>query len=411
METTPSVCRVVTTGMELVADHDGRVTLTGRLAAHRPRVVLTLRGSGEWSAAQDGDDVVLRRGNVSLRVHPDASIRTTAADVTSHTIEGAHERTQRSRDGGVELHVTPGVGGAAVYAFDPELWACVFPGRAESEHRRRQELAHEGRPRPFPAASLPDDDTLDELARHCDVLALHAYLWRAPPRRLRPELGRYALRRAPWISERHEPHEPDRFRHVRDRARAHGLEVVAYLSPLHSRTTDLAAEARRIVEEYELDGLYLDGLPAGDGSATGAVQAAHDTARDLRAAVGDERILYWNVGDQPLGDPRLSCPFVETWADFVLRGDGGRGGLSLDDFLAYPVRGSGHSNAVGVWCHYGSATRIPLPVELPPSDAAIRAAARHDVRLWRRSRWGRALERFDRTYAASRASRPPRESL
>lgn len=381
---------VRTTGATIRATGGGQVSLTDRLAGGHERLRLQFDGGDDWfMTTHPGAELSLSDGRHTLAVHADSSVLVVGG---RPRVTWTHEAARHERDGASEVRLDVGVGGAGVWLRDDEFWAAVFPGRPASPVRATQEIAHEGRPRPFPAAGLPSDEVLRDHARVCSIVALHAYFWKAPPRAFRPELGRYALRRAAWITERHEPHDPAEFARVRETTRQLGLDLVAYVSPQYSRAPDLFAECARVVTEYELDGLYLDGLPDG-------ISTAHRTLRAIRNEVGDDRILYLNATDQPLGSPRVSCPFIDCWADFVLRGDAGRGGLSLDDFLAYPVRGSGASNAVGVWCHYGSVGGIPLPIERPPPDDAVRAARRHDVRLWRRSHWGpEALRRFDAAY-------------
>src|SRR5262249_37303584 len=90
-------------------------------------------------------------------------------------------------------------------------------------------------------------------------------------------------------------------------------------------------------------------------------------------------------------------PFVDAWADFVLRGDAGRAGLARDVFLRRCVSGWNTSGAVGLWCRYGSSGFPPRDVAPPQGDVAAALAAPRP--LWRPSLWGaEAFARFDAPY-------------
>jgi hypothetical protein len=262
-------------------------------------------------------------------------------------------------------------------AAGEEAWIAAFPPRRPSALREAQHVAHEGRPTPFPDGAYPGDGVIEDAAAHCDVFCLHAYFWKACDAADRPRIGRYAGRRCSWHTRRHEPEDAERFAALRDAVHAAGMEFVVYLSPEHSLAPDIDAEMVRVVEEYGVDGLYLDGVSS-DLVTLGR------TVRRAREIVGPDRVLYLNATNQPFGTPRVYAPFVDAQCDFVLRGDSGRGGLSRDAFLRWAVSGRNISNAVGMWCHYGSAGRPVLRERMPPEDD-IRAAHAAGVRLWRRS--------------------------
>jgi len=283
-------------------------------------------------------------------------------------------------------------GGVGVYPLRPRLvtrtaslrldageeaWISAFPPRQRSPVRESQLIAHEGRPTPFPDGAYPGSEVIAESAEHCQVFCLHAYFWRACDPADRPRIGRYAGRRCSWRTRRHEPDDPARFAELRDAVREHGMEFVVYLSPQHSRAPDIEFEMERVIEEYDVDGLYLDGVAAD-------LPTLYRVVRRTREILGPRRILYLNATDQPFGTPRVYAPFVDAQCDFVLRGDAGRGGLSRDTFLRYAVSGRNISNAVGVWCHYGSAGRPVLRERMPGGDD-VRAARAAGATVWRRS--------------------------
>ena len=96
--------------------------------------------------------------------------------------------------------------------------------------------------------------------------------------------------------------------------------------------------------------------------------------------LGDDRLLFRHCTTDPLGSNRIYCPFVDTYCDFIYRGEAGRGGLERDDFLRWTVSGYHISNAVGYWVYAGS-TGKPGYVRQVPSKDGIDAAIRCEVRL------------------------------
>ena len=50
------------------------------------------------------------------------------------------------------------------------------------------------------------------------------------------------------------------FIRVRDEAHQRGMKVVVYLSPYYSTAPDIFAEMQRVLDEYQVDGLYFDGI-------------------------------------------------------------------------------------------------------------------------------------------------------
>ena len=380
----------------------GVIEASQRIGAVRPVARLTFP-SAPWRA--DGP-ARLVRGDAAVDIRGDGVLIVRAARPLALRVDVLFRADYDESARGARL-VLDGHGGFGVYRSGAgrrgarakeidlragdELWLSVCPPRAPSPLREAEEIAHEGRPRPFPDAAYPSADIVEDAARHCRVFALHAYFWASGPRRLDLSAGRYALRRRPWTAARHEPADPERFRRLAADVRRAGMKLVLYVSPRHSTAPDIDAEMRRVVREYHADGLYLDGLP-------GDFRARDAFLRRARAAVGADRVLYLNASDGPFGTPRVRCPFVDAQADYVLRGDAGRGGLSLARFLRYAVSGRAIDNSVGVWCHYGSAGR-PVLVESAPPLRHVDAARAHGARLWRRSIWGaKALAEFDARY-------------
>lgn len=391
----------VATAARFVFDAGGAVEAFARIPAERPVLRLEPEGRAPWTRDgatfhRDGGLAASVRadGVLLLRASRTAEVRVRPLLRPDYDESARGRRLVLDEAGGFGVFPTrPGgsrAGTESVFALRPgdELWISVCPARAPSPVRETQQIAHEGRPRPFPAGAYPSTAVIEDAGRHCQVFALHAYFWASGPRKLDLRAGRYALRRRPWTVARHDPADPQEFARVREEVRRAGMEFVVYLSPRHSTAPDLFEEMRRVLGTYAVDGLYLDGI-AHD------FRRCDEVLRRTREILGPGRILYLNGSDEPFGTPRVRCPFLDAQADFVLRGDAGRGGLSRERFLRWAVSGRNVSNAVGVWCHYGSSGRLVPADRAPPADD-IEAAARNGVRLWRRSAWGEGLAEFDR---------------
>ncbi len=206
---------------------------------------------------------------------------------------------------------------------------------------------------------------------------------------------------APWRATRHVPFDMDEFRRVRDEVHRNGMKFVVYVSPFYSEAPDIFAEMQRILDEYQVDGFYFDGI-ADD------FRESYRIIRRAREIVGENRILYVHDSLWDSYSGLVYFPFVDTYADYILRGEGGRLGLSLQDFLRWTVSSYNIGNAVGYWIYYGS--NIDPPREQPteyqtdrvPTTMHINAALMNEARIWRTVQsWGdqpRELERFDRDY-------------
>jgi hypothetical protein len=396
----------VVPGGRLEFDAGGAIVASARIPAERPLCRVTFPGSGRSPWSPGDAPAELRRDRLTAHFREDAVLVLRAGRATRVRVESlfAPEYAESAR--GRRLVLDDG-GGFGVFATRPggsetgspfeydlrpgdELWISVHPSRWPSALRLAEHIAHEGRPRPFPSGAYPSTEIIEDAARHCRVLALHAYFWESGPRRVDLRAGRYALRRRPWTTARHVPAVPDEFERVKDDARRLGMKLVVYVSPRHSTAPDIVEEMRRLLDEHRVDGFYLDGL-SDDFRENDA------TIRRTRDVLGPDRILYQNATDEPFGTPRVFCPFIDARCDYVLRGDSGRGGLPLGKFLRFAVSGRNVSNAVGVWCHYGSSGRL-VPADRAPPARHVDAALANGVRIWRRSVWGSGLAEFDRRY-------------
>ena len=105
------------------------------------------------------------------------------------------------------------------------------------------------------------------------------------------------------------------------------MKFLVYFSPYYSNAPDLLVEMKRVLYEYDVDGLYFDGwLGVRDD-----FRAGYHLMRRARALLG-ERILYLHSSSEPFGTCSVYLPFVYAYADYVLSGEAGRSGLEMDEF-------------------------------------------------------------------------------
>ncbi|MBM3500985.1 MAG: hypothetical protein FJX74_20200, partial [Armatimonadetes bacterium] len=221
----------------------------------------------------------------------------------------AAEANPRFSDGpegcGVQVRVPPG----------EALAVCVCPPRPYNWQQHREErIVHQfpelaaGVPGDSPRP-LPTDEELVAWRKLGNILVLHLEFWDG------------------FGIQHIKPRDPARFRQVVSLAHELGYQVLPYSSTyyytpavapggkLRDDAVDLyLAEAEWLLNEYDVDGLYWDGVFADVGKAW-------ECARRMRQLLGSKR-LYVHCTTMPLWDPDLPVPFVDTWADYLLRGEG-----------------------------------------------------------------------------------------
>lgn len=290
-----------------------------------------------------------------------------------------------------------------------ETWLSVFPPRPYNWNRAFEALEHDGGEGPN---AYPTNDQIAAAAKYCKVLTLHAGIWKDIPEDLKEKLSsiprykQYVHGSMPFASTTHVPLDMTEFVRVRDEAQKRGMKVVVYLSPYYSTAPDIFAEMQRVLSEYRVDGLYFDGISMD-------FRKSYAIARRARAILGDSRILYVHCSSDPLNDGRIYCPFIDTYADYILRGEPGVWGLKLADFLRWTISGYNISNAVGYWCYYGSNRQQGYDASAPkagryfntvPTSEHIDAAIENKVFIWRQGQdWSQpqtrdALAAFDKEY-------------
>ena len=267
-----------------------------------------------------------------------------------------------------------------------EIWVSLFPPRPFNWERSFEGIAHEASHDPTEGyPGYPTDELIRDAARYCKVFAVHSYMFPGGDV-------------APWFIPSFVPSDMEEFARLRNQVHRQGMKFIPYFSPYYYRGLDFFAEIRRALDELKVDGLYFDGV-------SWDFRRSYDVTRRARAMLGDDRLLYVHCSHDPLQSTTVHCPFIDTYADYILRGETGRGGLPLDVFLRYTVSSYHIGNAVGLWCYYGS-TGAEGYVHKIPTPADIDAALRSHVRFWRtKGVWkvlGNATEAdvdaFDREY-------------
>jgi hypothetical protein len=103
------------------------------------------------------------------------------------------------------------------------------------------------------------------------------------------------------------------------------------------------SEITKVMREYQPDGLYFDGI-------YGNIVRTYLIARKAREVVGDRGLLeYHATGSPPGGGCYL--PQIDTYFNFILRGEGSAERYSDPDYLRYFVSTYNISNAIGVLCN------------------------------------------------------------
>lgn len=129
------------------------------------------------------------------------------------------------------------------------------------------------------------------------------------------------------------------------------LPVLLYLSPRFYSTNDMDAfidEVERLRDEYDLDGVYYDGLPAN-------WVASYHVMRETRRLFPEGLIVLHSSMSPPTYMPDMFCPFIDTYADITLRGEtvAASGDPNLNEGIDWPFAKYGAAqfnlaNCVGI---------------------------------------------------------------
>jgi len=410
---------ILTPGSRISLRADGMLTVQQLIGANRKLVSCNLPAHlSPWRLSRRTPFRCALEGNgLCLTVQGDSVLIFAPQQHLRLTFRG-HFRPSYSREvRGNRLILDP-LGGCGFYAIPPrpthvdnlegevwdlsthlarwdELWLSICPPRPSDRERAYQSIAHEGGSTPEEA--YPSDEIIHSAAEHCQIFTVHERWAADAPAWAENPPGADYTHPKPWETDHPVPDDPAEFARVRDEVHRCGMKFLVYFSPYYSNAPDLFGEMERVLDEYGADGLYFDGwLGVRDDFRVG-----YHLMRRARAILGD-RVLYLHSSSEPFGTCAVYLPFVYAYADFVLSGEAGRSGLEIDEFLRYTVSGHQISNAVGLWCHYGSWSDEPGYHAIVPTTQHIECALRNRVRIWRQtqswSRFPEELARFDRKY-------------
>lgn len=168
----------------------------------------------------------------------------------------------------------------------------------------------------------PTDEQIIEYSKYAKVLEMHSWVWqnRYDPSAIDADGNRFSkwydfssrAQNYKWI-----PDDEAELRRVVKTAHAHGLKVVPYVNFFREKHKYTAngdvlniwmAELKKLKDEYDVDGFYLDGLYPLDP------ELSYMAARALRELVGENGWLT-------LHDTRSSgyfFPFINAYMDFII---------------------------------------------------------------------------------------------
>jgi len=371
---------IVTTGSEFSLADDGILRCFQRIPLRREiaRVALP-KASSPWQAGPaDEFRCVFYNESIQLEIHGDSVIILGPKQNGKLGFTGLFEPAYHAGKDGRWIFIDS-QGGFGIYPVEKktvrppalqtknwnvqytvkeneEIWLSVFPPRPYNWRRAMEPIAHEG----SPGQHCPTDKLIRSAARFCKIFVVHSYFWPGGDRE-------------PWIIPRFVPEDMLEFSRMRDEVHRNGMKLVPYFSPYYYSGNDFFGEIRRALDEYRVDGLYFDGISMD-------FRKSYHVIRLARQILGPDRILYVHCSSDPLSSTTVYCPFIDAYADFLLRGEAGRGDLSRDDFVRWVLSGYNISNAVGYWCYYGSTGKAGYVAD-DPTHEDIEVALKYEVRI------------------------------
>jgi hypothetical protein len=373
---------VVTTGAEFTLGKTGPIRCLQRIPQRREIVrieipqgitPLKLQGQSDFAA-------LFAAGGMTLTLQGDSLVIIKVDQDVQISVRGLFKPAYQADKQGNWLFID-GQGGFGIYPTSPkktnrpdvaqkdwtvtyalkkgeEIWVSLFPPRPYNWKRAYEDLmAHEGNEPPY---TYPSTALIQSTARYCKIMVVHSWWWPGGDRE-------------PWKIPTFVPKNRKEFDRVRDDLHRAGMKLVPYFSPYYYSGKDFFAEVKRALDEYRVDGFYFDGVSMD-------FRTSYEIVRKTRRLLGADRILFRHCTSDPLASARIYCPFIDTYCDYIYRGESGRANLDLDDFLRWTLSGYNISNAVGYWVYTGS-TGKPGYVRQAPTREHIDAALRHEVRL------------------------------
>ncbi len=356
--TFPAQTMVETTGARLLLrETDDALILTGsqRIGVERESWTATITPPPGSLRALRSDESVCILGNEHLEIgfqcdslvviapgrDTTISVEARIGGVWTQNIDGHVQVTDDHGGVGVYPYVMPGSGVTSDITQEPgDLsqpgWTCryelgagtllgisIYPCRPfDWEKSFEWQLAH--------TSDYPTDSALETWSRYVKLVTLHEGMWSGE--QPMPHTGPY------------EPLDEEQFRRVIATCERLGLKVIPYMSPYYyvePEVDDFMAQLAERREEYGFDGIYYDGIYFRDWVKSYRVM------RLTREMFPDGPVYLHTSWGPPVGRHDLWCPFIDTYADIVLRGEGKETEGRFNPYVRYVSAGYRLSNAIG----------------------------------------------------------------
>ena len=250
------------------------------------------------------------------------------------------------------------------------FWVSVFPPRKYNHAQSFEDrISHHGSlgnwdPPPYP---YPSDDAIEELGRYTNILVLHEMIWQGKFTRngipVRTIADNYAD--ASFCCCEYVPVDEKELVRVIKKAHSLKMRVIPYMSPFYStaKGKDFLEKVKSRLEKYDFDGVYFDDISMED------MLYSYQIIRETRELLKD-KILYYHCTQGSLRSRNIYCPFIDTYADYILRAEGGAG--FNDEYLRYVISGYNISNSIGHICTHS----YPVDIVRKLVDKVLTAKAR-----------------------------------
>jgi hypothetical protein len=351
---TDDLIAIVTTGARLQFATDGS-SLSARQRIPEDRDLVRFDFSpplGPLTVERQNEDVcVLTGDDVALSVNPDGLIAlgtNRAIEITATSSIGAEHYRLASDN----LLAVDEKGGFCMYPeqrLEYDLAASVFTQAPEdtsspgwtatlSAQPRKRVALGIFPPRPYPweqsfedriahSNHYPADESIRWMAEYCNILVLHQSIYEGGS-----SSGPYVIL------------DDAEYARVIATAQDAGMQVLPYFNPGAYTVNDVDKQLellRNHKERYGTDGFYFDGL-----GRKNEWPWSYYFIRHVRDMVGDACIYTHSTLNPPVNSPSVYCPFIDTYSDFQLRGEGQIIEGVDDPYLRYVVGTFNISNSI-----------------------------------------------------------------
>ncbi|MDO9527687.1 MAG: hypothetical protein Q7J27_00845 [Syntrophales bacterium] len=223
----------------------------------------------------------------------------------------------------------------------------VFPPRRFNYAQSFEErVVHHGCLGHWPPSPLTNE-MIEEARKYANVLVLHDELiWHGKltragkPRKTVEDL----YEDASFCTFDYVPVDEKDLVRIIKKAHSLGMKVIPYMSPFYSmaKGEDFLEQVKGVLEKYDFNGIYFDGISTD-------ILYSYKMVRDARKLLGD-KILYVHCTVDPLISRNIYCPFIDTYADYIMRAEGVAN--ASDKYLRYVISGYNISNSIGYVCYY-----------------------------------------------------------